>query len=168
MISNLVQYKGEFDFDGLFKLITNWIISRRYEFQEKKYKESAKGHAGQELKIKLTGEKKENSYIKLYVNVFMRGWDYKEKEVIIDGERKIVASGRIQIEIITKAETDWQNRFSGTPFKELIGKFYDWVMKKEIELLHYDVQEYETLRLEHEVKKFLKMETDTHAFERGN
>ncbi|NQU98892.1 hypothetical protein HQ533_05490 [Candidatus Woesearchaeota archaeon] len=163
-----VQFKGDYDFDGLFKLIVNWMLERRYEFHEKKFKEKGIGPGGAELKIKLIGEKKETGYVKLYINVFIRAWDYVEKEGMLHGEHKIYSGGRIQIEIITTLEVDWQNKFSGSKSKELMGKFYYWVKKKEIELLHIDVHEYETLRLEYEVKKFLKMETDTHAFYRGN
>ncbi|MFH1589054.1 MAG: hypothetical protein ABIB43_00615 [archaeon] len=159
-----VKYKGPFDWDGLYKLMVNWMKNKHYVTQENQYKEKKLGPNGNEVKFKVTGKRKETSYTRIIMELFLHGWDMAEHEVVVDGEKKKMNSGRFSIEITSKVEFDWQNTFTGSPGKEIMGKFYDWVMKRQHELLHIDVQEYQTLELEHEIKKFLKMETDTHAY----
>ena len=159
-----IKYKGNYDFDGLYKLVTNWITKRRYELQEKKYKDKTDNIMGNEVEIDLTGEKKETPFVRLWIYVSFHMWDYKEKEGKLHGETKNFTGGRITIDIETKVELDWQGKFKGSKAKKLLGKLYVWIMKKEFEVKNIDAQEYEALKLEQEVKKFLKMETDTHAY----
>ncbi|MBC8501188.1 MAG: hypothetical protein H8D38_05510 [DPANN group archaeon] len=164
----VVKFKGEYDWGGLYALIMNWLMERKYETHDKRYKEKIAGPAGAEIKSDIYGEKRHTSYTKLWISFRIRGFDYIEKEKIINGKKRMMTGGRIAIRIITEVEFDWQNVFTGSPFRKMMGRFYDWVKKKDNELLIIDVHEYETLRIEHEIKKFLGMETDTHAFVRGN
>ncbi|MBC8496006.1 hypothetical protein H8D36_07655 [archaeon] len=159
-----IKYKGDYDFDGLYSLVWNWISGRRYVTQEPKYKDKIDSPAGTEVEVDIVGQKKETPYVKLWIKAALHNWDFKEKEGMLHGEKKLYTGGRIQITITTDVEVDWQNNFTGSKFKEMAGKFYFWVMKKEIETINIDAQEYEALKLEHEIKKFLKMETDTHAY----
>jgi len=160
----MVKYKGDYDFDGLYKLISNWIIDRRYKFDEKRYKDKIDNPLGTEVEIDFVGKRKETSYIVLEIAVSIHAWNYKEKDGILHEEKKRYTGGRVTIEIKTSIVFDWQDSFKGSRIKELMGDFYFWIRKKEFELTHVDNHEYEALRLEYEIKKFLRMETDTHAY----
>ncbi len=159
-----IKFKGDYDFEGLYKLITRWIIEKRYVLDEKRYKDKIDNPMGTEVEIDLEGKRKETSYIRRIIEVSLHMWNYKEKEGILHGEKKKFTGGRITIRIITKIEIDWQNRFKGSKSKEMMGDFYFWIRKKELELVYIDHQEYEAVRLGTEIKKHLKMETDTHAY----
>jgi len=159
-----VFYKGSYDFEGLYQLVTNWIMGRHYRMQEKKYKDKVANVMGNEVEITLTGDLKETGYVKALINVDFHAWDYKEKEGFLHGEKKKYTDGRIIITIETSTILDWQKKFSGSKAKVLMGKLYNWLRYWEFMIVYVDKQEYEALKLEHEVKKFLKMETDTHAY----
>lgn len=158
-----VKYKGDYSFDELYKLIFNWLSVRRYEVHEKRYKIKEDTSLGQEIQIDIIADRRETSYTKLHFAITIRCWNFKEKEGILHGEKKTLTGGRVTIDIVGKNEFDWQNKFEGTPWKKTMGKFYFWVKKRELEILHIDYQEYEIMRLETEVKKLLKMEADSFA-----
>lgn len=160
----IVKFKGEYDWDGLYKLITQWVLNRRYIMQEGRYKNKKLSSAGNEIQLTIIGEKKETAYTKLWIDIYIHSWDLKEKQVVVDGKKKLMTGGRFSIEITTDIEFDWQNKYTDSKFKEAMGKLYYWLMKKEFENIYIDAQEYEALKLEHEIKKFLKMETDTNAY----
>ncbi|MFH1770390.1 MAG: hypothetical protein ABH828_02420 [archaeon] len=162
---SMVQYNGDYDLGGLYKLITGWLMDRGYEFQDKRFKEKEDLAEGNYMKLDFTGRKKETAYTRLWMFLRIRIWEKKDEERIVDGEKKLITGGRIIIRIQGKVEFDWQDRFTGTKFREVLGSFYNWVMKKEHEILHVDRQEYEVLKLEYAIKKFLKMETGTHAYD---
>ncbi|MBU1202016.1 MAG: hypothetical protein KJ583_05980 [Nanoarchaeota archaeon] len=160
----MVKYKGDYDFDGLYKLISRWIIDRKYKFDEKRYKDKIDNPMGTEVEIDFTGLKKETPYVVTRIKVSIHAWNYKEKEGILHEEKTRFTGGRVTVTIDTDIIFDWQAKFRGSKIKELMGDFYFWIRKKELEATHVDNQEYEALRLEHEIKKFLRMETDTHAY----
>lgn len=158
--STVVKYKGDYDFGGLYRLVFHWMQERKYWVQEKRYKDKIDNPLGNEVEVDLIGYKKETSFTKLHMSVSFHNWDYKEKEGVLHGEKKKFTGGRIIITITTYVEFDWQGIFTGSKLKEQMGKLYMWLMKKEFNLKNIDQQEYEALLLSHEVKKFLKMETD--------
>lgn len=159
-----VKFKGDYDWDGLFKLVSNWIMNRKYDYHEDRYQDKKKGPAGSELKVKVYGRKDETPFVRQWIHVYFHIWGMKEKKGVLHEEEKEFTGGRLTIDITAKIELDWQGRFKGSKWKEVLGKFYVWVMRKEIQIIHVDNHEYEALRLEHEIKKFLRMETDTHAY----
>ena len=163
---SIVQYSGEYDLGGLYQLITNWLFDRNYEYKgNNRFKEKEDLAEGNYMKMDFAGQKKETAYTRLWMKLRIRVWEKKDEEKIIDGEKKLVTGGRIIMRIQGTVEFDWQNRFEGSWFKETIGSFYNWVMKKEHEILHVDRQEYEVLKLEYAIKKYLKMEAGTHAYD---
>lgn len=162
-----VKYKGPYDWDGLYKVIYKWLNSRRYRIDDKRYKEKAT-ETGGELKVDITGDRRETAYTKRHMAIKIRIWDMKEKMTEVEGEKKLMTSGRLLIEIQGDITLDWQGIFKGSKWKEIMGNLYAWVMKKEYELLYLDDQQYEVLRLEYEIKKHLKMESATMAFMNAN
>jgi len=160
----LVKYKGNYDWGALYQLAINWLLGRRYRVEEKRYKDKMTDAAGSEVEVQLRGKRKETPFIRKLMEVDFHLWGHKEVKGILNGKETMYTGGRISIHITAKVEIDWQNIFVGSKWKEVMGDFYFWVRKKEFELTVIDDHEYEALRLELEIKKFLKMETDTHAY----
>ncbi len=163
---NKTKFKGPFDWDGLYKLVCRWIMSRKYLLQEKRYKDKTDNPLGTEVEVELTASRKENFFLRRRIAVSFHLWNYQEKEGILHGKKTRYTEGRVTIDVETKIEFDWQGIFkpSKGKFTETMGKLYMWVKHKEFESTTVDDQEYEALRLQHEIKKFLRMETDTHAY----
>ena len=78
----MLRYKGVFDFDGLYKMMHAWLISKRYEFHETKYKDKVSTPFGNEIEVEWTGEKKINEFVKQKIVIEFHLWDFAEVEVI--------------------------------------------------------------------------------------
>ena len=107
-----LKYKGVLDFEGLYKLIRKWFNERGYDYMEPKYKDKAAGPFGNEVELKMQGEKKVTDFIKYHVQIEIIMIELKEFDAKIDGHVKKVTNGRIFIDIAkVECEFDWQNRF---------------------------------------------------------
>jgi len=162
-----VKYKGQYNWDLLYKTIWNWLVQREYETQDKRYKVK-KTVDGGELKVDITGEVRQTAYTKLHMKIKIRAWDLREKVVKVDGHTKLLTGGRILIEIVGDVELDWQKIFSNSKFHQILQGLYEWIKKKELEQIIIDDHEYEVLRLETEIKKVLNMDASFMAFENSN
>ncbi|MFT4260980.1 MAG: hypothetical protein ACMXX9_00940 [Candidatus Woesearchaeota archaeon] len=108
----VIKYKGVYDFDGLYKLIRQWFKERNYDFSEPLYKDKSGGPFGNEIELKLYGEKKITEFIKYHIQLETWKIEMKEFDAKIDGEVKKVTDGRMSVTFTEVAiEFDWQNKF---------------------------------------------------------
>jgi len=163
----LVKYKGVFDYEGLYKMMHAWIISKRFLFHENKYKDKVATPFGNEVEITWDAEKKVTEFIREWIKVEFHMWDFSEVEVIKDGKKTKAAKTRMVITFKAYIEFDYSGRFreDGTKFSEKLGVFYvenilywDWKIK------YANVLEYSVYDLQTKVKKFLNMDTGSNAY----
>ncbi len=162
----LVWYKGVFDFDGLYKMMHAWLISKRYLFQEDTYKDKAATPAGNELQIKWSAEKKVTEFIKEYVRIEFHLWDFAEVEIIKDGRKVKMHKARMEIKFFADLELDYSKRFtSGDDFSKRLGKFYvEKVIYWDWRIRYANALEYSVYDLHTKVKKYLNMDTSMSAY----
>ena len=152
-----VRYKGVFDFEGLYKLIYQWLHERGYRSQEDKYKNKPSSPWGYEHEVKISAEKKVDGYYKYIFKIVMHARDAAEIEH--NGMRLL--NGRIQITINATIITDYSKKFEGSKFKEFLGKLYSVITKREMEFKHWDPLYYRMHGLQEDIKKHLNMYADT-------
>jgi hypothetical protein len=160
-----VRYRGVFDYDGLYKMMHAWLVSKRFVFHEESYKDKASTPAGNEIQAKWKGERKVTEFIKEYIRIEFHLWDYAEVEIIKDGRKIKSGKARLEIKFFADLELDYSQRFAGDDFSKRLGKFYvekiiywDWRIKyaNALEYLVYD--------LHTKVKKYLNMDTGSSAY----
>ncbi len=160
----IVQYKGIFDLEGLYRLIIKWLTDRSYEFHEKTYKHKP-GTTGREQEMKWEAWKKVNEYIRYWFDVYIHVWDMHEVEVIKDGNKVKMIKGRIRILIETKVDRDWQGNFKKTKTLSRLRGFYDkYVIYKDFTGTIGDMLHYKIAKLVAEIKEFLGMEITSRAY----
>lgn len=158
-----IRYKGVFDWGGLYRLIRKWFDDHKYFYLEPKYKDKVSTPFGNELEIKMRPYRKVTEFIKYNMEIDIKIWDFKEFEVEIDGEKRLVTDGRIVIWMRGWLELDYANRFN-TPFeKKLVDMLYK-VLKKYFELKHIDNITFSLYELQSDIKKYLNMETTHYAY----
>ncbi|MEM4260052.1 MAG: hypothetical protein QXG00_02345 [Candidatus Woesearchaeota archaeon] len=155
----IIRYSGLFDFDGLYKLIRNWFDEKRYEVQEKRYKDKPWSPMGSELEIDLEADIKETEYIRKYLIMKIQIFEKHEKEVIENTKKKKMTEARIQFFLEGKVVLDYTGSFKSKSSK-LFQKFlHKYILKNEIGLKYVNPFYYEIFELGEKIKEFLGMET---------
>ncbi len=162
----MIRYKGVFDYDGMYKMMHSWLISKRFLFNETKYKDKVATPFGNEVEIKWEAEKKVTEFIKEYIVIEFHLWDFSEVEIIKDGKKIKQAKTRMEIKFFAKMELDYSQKFAkGGNFAQKLGKFYveniiywDWRIK------YANALEYSLYDLHTKVKKYLNMDSGSNAY----
>lgn len=150
-----IKFRGIVDFDGLYQMMTQWFIERKYDFYEGLYKDKPP-----ELELEWRAERKIDEFYKYQIDVNFHLFDIKEVEVIKDGVKKKMIDCRMLIWFIPTLIIDWQDRWKGGWMVNTAWKIYfNNIIKREWQLKYADTLVYHTYDLHAKVKEFLGMET---------
>lgn len=165
----VIKYDGIFDFDGLYKTASGWIIGQGYRFAETSVKHKIPTPAGIELEYVWTAWRKHNVYTKYWILMLVKFYDMKELDVIKDGEKKRLTKARILIEMNGELEFDWTKRFGGNRFVQQLNDFLQHqILMKPMEgvigSMWWDELYYRTYKLHNIIKEYLNMEGKGNAY----
>ncbi|MGV8141415.1 MAG: hypothetical protein ACP5NW_03160 [Candidatus Woesearchaeota archaeon] len=162
----LIKYKGVFDFDGMYKMMHTWLVSKRFLFQEDTYKDKIYTPFGNELEITWNAERKVTEFIKEYITIEFHLWDFAEAEVIKDGKKTKMTKARMEMKIFAYLELDYSKKFSeGDSFSKKLGQFYmEKIIYWDWRIRYANVLEYNIYDLHTKIKKYLNMDTATNAY----
>lgn len=160
-----IKFQGICDLDGLFRLIANWLQDRGYEVEERKVKHKVPSPSGAEDEIEWSAWLKETDYLKNWIHLHYWLFDMKEVEVVKEGMKRKLTRVRIQIEITSEIETDWQKRWESSTFLVRLRDFYEkHIIRKDLETLWEDKLWYIVLKLHAAIKEHLDMEMKANMF----
>jgi hypothetical protein len=162
----MIRYRGVFDYDGMYKMMHAWLISKRFLFNETKYKDKVATPFGNELEIKWEAEKKVTEFIKEYIQIEFHLWDFSEVEIIKDGKKTKAAKTRMEIKFFARLELDYSQKFSGgSDFSKKLGKFYvENIIYWDWRIRYANALEYSIYDLHTKVKKYLNMDSGSNAY----
>lgn len=161
-----IRFRGVYDYDGLMSLIRDFYASVLIDIKEPKFK-FKNGGAGAEVEFKFEGDRKVTHYIKIHLFVSGHIWDVKREEMTVDGVKRLMTKGKLEVLISGKVESDYANGFSsGKKPQELLEKWMQSTLDAPGTGLQYGdnkmigskFMEKMLQRLASEIKKFLKME----------
>lgn len=163
---NILKFNGIFDFDGLYKVMHDWLVDRQYYFEESLYKHKVPTPAGAEQHIKWDCWRKVNAYVKYWINIYFILRDMKEVEVIKDGERKKLTKARLLIVFGGKVELDFSKRFPHNRLaKNLMDFLINYIWKPEkVVSMWWDELYYRIYKFQRVVKEYLEMESKGNAY----
>jgi len=157
----VIRYNGLFDFKAVYDYIYNWLKSRYYEYYESRHKDKAESPRGSETKLFFNGDKKVTEFVKYDIDFKFHLWECKDVEVVIDGKKKMMTRGRLELQMKATIKLDWQNRYNlENPFYKLM--YYllvNHIINRELLIIHFDPLEDRMHTLEDEIRKVLKMTT---------
>ncbi len=160
-----LRYKGVFDWDKLYKEMVAWAKEREFEFYETQYKHKWKGKLA-EIEIKWRLEQEINSFAKNEIRVFFHMWDFKEVEVIQNGEKKRLSQARMFIDFNGALLLDWQKRFDGSKVKRLLRDFYiNHIIRHEIADIWWDKLWYNANKFQQHAKRLLNIESESDVYD---
>lgn len=108
-----VEYEGYFDLKGLFRQIEQFFQERGYDADETKNYEEVYS-TGRQITIEMYPYKKPSDYYKMEQRIFAVFKRVTEEEVEIDGVKKRINKGRVEIlfdcTLVSDFETLWEDR----------------------------------------------------------
>ncbi len=121
-----IVYEGLFSLTDLYKLINDWLGSKRYFPVEKKCEECV-SKTGRCVICKLEPFKKLTDYAKSVIKIKIKVDDCTEKVVTRDGKKQKMQQGKLKIKFSAFLETDYEHRWERFPwmyvFRTLFEKY---------------------------------------------
>jgi hypothetical protein len=155
-----LKYRGNFDFDGLYKFCQQWLESRDYDFYFDLVKDKPPY-----LKYKMTGRKKLNFYCMVLIYLEFLMWDVKEVEIIKDNQKKHMMNGFIKISFSAGFITDYDGDFEKSPGLKKIESFLNnYIFYHENLLKYFDYMDYHLYDFMTDVKKYMGMQSGQNAW----
>lgn len=158
----VIQYRGVYDYDGLMDLIRGYYAKIKMDkLDEPKFKYK-NGSGGAEVEFKFVADRKVTHYIKVYLNVSGHLWDVKQEEIMINGVKKKMTRGKLELTMNGSYDVDYAKGFDG---KKALDK---WMQKKlddppgglqfgDNKMTGEKFMEKVIITLHTEIKKFLNM-----------
>ncbi|RME52865.1 hypothetical protein D6783_03570 [Candidatus Woesearchaeota archaeon] len=157
----LIRYKGVFDMEGLYRFVRDWLIKRRFDVDEVRYKAK-----WDETELKWKAELDVDEYYTYFITIDWHFWDVKDVHV----QGKTLQQGRFEINLSFNVSAGNPEIFpeKGNNFHEKLaaslGKLMHKLRENEKDVQHIDTLHYLTLRLHTEIKKFLNMHTNVSSY----
>lgn len=159
----ILRFSGIFDFDGLYAAIIDWAKNYNFMWHEVDYKHKVPNPSGAEQEWKWLLTKEVTEYYAYEILFTVHSYDLQEVSVEVDGKTRTLTKGRIYMFIDGKIITDYAKKFSGSKFKEWMGKYYAKAYDPETSD-QWDKLHYRILNLHAILKKYFEMQTQKHPY----
>lgn len=156
VLKEKIGHSGIFDFGAFYKYAHDWFDDEGYGVVEEKYTEKV-GGSGRNIFIEWTATKTITDYFKLELKLKFYIDNLTDVEVEIDGEKKKMNKGVINIEIKGTLIKDATNKWEASAWWQLLRNTYNkYIIPARVESLEFkviaDVQTFKD-----EVKAFLEL-----------
>lgn len=155
----MVIFKGIFDFDELYKVLSDWFVFRGYHFHETKYKHKAGRQEGYTREITWSAWKKVTDFMMYWFNIYILVEDAYDIEAAKDSSKKKLIKARLYVRVTAKLELDYNDRFEGSRFKQQMRHFLlSYVFKKKIDSYWADILQFKQYDVLNIIKETLDMQ----------
>jgi len=145
-----VDYDGRLDLREVYSFAKKWLLERKYDLSENEYHVTEK-EDGNELRIKWWAFKKVDDYSRFNIEVVFSGRGLQQLRT----KNKVLVKGKVNIELESYVERDYENVWSVRPGHKFMREVYDkFFLKGKFDKYHEELRE-ETLMLRDAVKRFL-------------
>ncbi len=152
-----LRYNGVFDFDSLYAEVHEWAKRNGYMWHESSFKHKVPGAEGAEQEIAWLLNNNVTEFIKYDIMFTIHMWEVKD--VAVEGRKKPLMRARLYIIINSSIEHDWQKKFGGSKFAQLLGKwYYKLPHMNPIETVYFDQLYYRVWNLHAQMKKYFDMQ----------
>ena len=162
-----IRFSGQYDYDGLLELCRAFFARHRFDTQETKFKYKT-GGSGSEVEFNMDGQREVTHYLKVTMNLWGKIFDMKRKPVVVDGNKRMLTNGRLDLKISGTFVLDYADKFGKT--SKSMKKLEKW-MQDQLDNDPEGLQFYEMkqngkkymqktlMAFADEIKSFLAMET---------
>ncbi|HLD43549.1 MAG TPA: hypothetical protein VJB08_06225 [Candidatus Nanoarchaeia archaeon] len=119
-----LTYEGLFVATDLYQMIDNWFRQKAYDKRENKNIEKVTPD-GKYIEIELEPWKKITDYARIVIKIRLIMNDVKEIEMEKDGLKVRMNQGKVHVVMDSYLETDYENRWEGSPVFYFIRVIFD-------------------------------------------
>src|SRR3989344_3633491 len=157
-----IKFKGLCDYEGLWRLIRNWMVQQGYTFQERVRKHKVPNPSGAEDEFEWYGTRIVNTYVQFRIEMYAHTWDVQDVDIVREGKKVRMQQARIQLELKGSVILDYNSNFEKTKFLMAVRDFLNrYVWYKKITGGWEDELYYRIYKLHRNIKEYLGMETTT-------
>ena len=133
IIAGKLKQAGDFDFNGFYEFVYDWLRGEDYDIGEKKYSEKVSGES-KNIEIIWECYKKVSDYFKFMIKMDWNITGLKKIEVVKDGKKIKTNSGTIEIKFRAVLIKDYESRWENHPFWKFLRGFYDrYIIRTRVE-----------------------------------
>ena len=133
IIAGKLKQAGDFDFNGFYEFVYDWLRGEDYDIGEKKYSEKVSGES-KNIEIIWECYKKVSDYFKFMIKMDWNITGLKKIEVVKDGKKIKTNSGTIEIKFRAVLIKDYESRWEDKPLSKFLRGMYDrYIIRSRIE-----------------------------------
>jgi hypothetical protein len=156
IIKEKMAHSGVFGFSDFYKYAHSWLKDEDYGVAEEKYTEKVSGNE-RDISIEWKVTKQISDYLKTGWKIEFEVEKLTDVEVEIDGKKKKMNKGKVNIEIKAAIFKDPESKWESSPFNRFLRDIYNkYIIPKRLEDVEQrvisDVQEYKDA-----LKSFLEL-----------
>lgn len=149
-----IKHKGLFDFAKLYSFAHSWWREREFGVTEEKYEEKVSGNS-RNINIEWKIGKNISDYFRFEYKVKFSIAGMTEVETEIDGEKKKLNNGEVEVEVAGILVRDRSSKYDSSPFNRFIRDVYSkYVIPSRIEGTEEKNRE-NAVSFKEEIKAFL-------------
>ena len=157
ILKEKVEHTGLFDFSGFYSYANAWFREERYGVDEEKYSEKVKGNA-REIIIEWKATKFLSDYFKLEQGIRFAIKGLTEVEVEVDGEKKTMNKGSIEVAIKGVLVKDYDSKWETGPFYKFMRDVYNkYIVPSRVESMKDKVKS-DVQKFKEELKTYLSLQ----------
>ena len=157
IIEEKLAHSGVFDFAAFYSFAHSWFKEEKYGVIEEKYSEKVTGDA-RTLSIEWAATKDYDDYFKFEIKVYMDVKDMTDVQVEIDGVKKKMNKGTIEMKIRGTLVKDYESKWDPSPITRFLRDVYNkYVIPQKTEDMKNLLQNKARVFKE-EIKAFLELE----------
>ncbi len=126
-----VKHTGVFDFKELYRILTDWMLEKGYDLNEKSYKEVIGPGGAREIEIEWDAVRKVSDYFRNQLKAKWHLMGLTKVDVEIDGVKQKMDKGYFEVEISAILQKDYEDRWANRPLIKFFRTFYDKYLIKE-------------------------------------
>jgi len=126
-----IKHNGLYDFKETYRILFEWLMDHGYDVVEKSYKEVVQGGGAKEIEVEWDALKKVSDYFRFLMSVKFHPMAMTSVEVEIDGQKKKMNKGAMDVEVKIVLLKDYEERWSGRPIWKFLRTLYDRYLIRE-------------------------------------
>src|SRR3989344_1355691 len=156
LLKEKFDHTGIFDFGAFYSFAHSWFKDERYTVDEDKYSEKVSGNA-RDIIIEWTIVKRLSDYFKIEHKVRFIVEKLSDVEVEIDGVKKRMNKGKVEVEIKSNLVSDPDSKWDKTPFYRFIRDIYGkYIVPNRVDALR-DKTSGDGRKFKEELKAYLEL-----------
>ena len=151
-----VTFSGIFDVKELYRLMDNFFKQREYDKKENKNYEDVHEDF-RNIFLDIQPYKKVSDYAQIVVQIVMNATQVEDVELVIDGQKKLLQKGTIDLTFNAYLDTDYENRWEMKPIYFFLRTVFDKFVYRR--MIHkFEAEAVQTqLDVENEIMAFLNL-----------